>query len=76
MVDSRLLNWERVFLSQENIGWPRALNAILRSWRRPGQHFTKVDSDVVLETDNWVIKLVAFLEQHPMRQRPLRGTMS
>jgi len=65
MVQSGFLGWDRVFLSQENIGCPRALNAILHSWRRPGQHFIKVDNDVVLETPDWVIKLVAFLEEHP-----------
>jgi len=65
MVESGFLEWDRVFLSQENIGCPKALNAILYSWRKSGQHFIKVDNDVVLETPDWVIKLVAFLEQQP-----------
>lgn len=63
LVQGGFIEWDRIFLSQENIGCPRALNAILHLWRRPGQHFIKVDNDVVLETDNWVIKLVAFLEE-------------
>lgn len=59
-----ILDWDRVFLSQENIGCPQALNRIMRSYRKPGQHFIKVDNDVVLETNGWVNKLVAFLEEH------------
>jgi hypothetical protein len=64
LVQSGFLQWDRVFFSQENIGCPRALNALLHSWRRPGQHFMKVDNDVVLETKGWVGKLVAFLGEH------------
>ena len=58
------LDQVEVVLNLKNIGCSRALNAILHSWRRPGQHSIKVDNDVVLETQNWVIKLVAFLEEH------------
>lgn len=64
-VQDGLLDWDRVFLSYENVGCPRALNYILHAWRRPGQHFIKVDNDVMLETPDWVIKLVAFLEEYP-----------
>jgi hypothetical protein len=65
LVTEGLLPADRVTLSRENVGCPRALNAILHAWRRPGQHYIKVDNEVVLETEGWVARLVAFLEQHP-----------
>jgi GT2 family glycosyltransferase len=64
MLCGKTLPESSVIFSMDNVGCPRALNYIMRSSRRKGQHFIKVDNDVVLETNNWVIKLVAFLEQH------------
>lgn len=55
----------RLYLGDKNIGCPRALNSILCAWRKPGQHFIKVDNDVVLETSGWVNLMVEFLECHP-----------
>jgi GT2 family glycosyltransferase len=48
-----------------NIGCPRALNHILCSWREPGQHFIKVDNDVLVTTFDWVDLMCQFLEDHP-----------
>jgi glycosyltransferase involved in cell wall biosynthesis len=64
LVDDGLLPEADLFCSPRNIGCPRALNVILQAVRRPGQHFVKVDNDVVLETKGWVSKLVDFLDQH------------
>ena len=49
---------------EENIGCPAALNRALQT-RLPGQHFIKVDNDVVLETPGWVDLLCQFLDEHP-----------
>jgi len=64
-VDLGLLKPENVMLLDENIGCPRALNLVLESQRKPGQHFIKVDNDVLLVTPGWVEMLVRFLDQHP-----------
>jgi len=51
-------------LWSENIGCPYALNEIL-FMRSSSQHFIKVDNDVVLETQDWVLYLCQFLDAHP-----------
>ena len=48
-----------------NIGCPRALNSILHHYRKPGQHFIKVDNDVRLLTNDWVRLLCDFPDAHP-----------
>lgn len=54
-----------LFLSDTNLGCPSAMNLVVARFRKPGQHFIKVDPDVVLCTPGWVGKLVAFLNSHP-----------
>lgn len=59
------LDGERIWSHLENIGCPQALNWILACWRKPGQHFIKVDNDVVLQTLGWVDTLCTFFDAHP-----------
>ena len=61
------LGEESVYLhrSHVNIGCPKALNWVLAHKSRPGQHFIKVDNDVVLTTPDWVLHLSDFLEHEP-----------
>ena len=59
------LTEDQVIRSPENVGCPRALNAILEHYRRPGQHFIKVDNDLVFQTPGWVEMLCGFLDSHP-----------
>lgn len=74
--DSRMVEWlmdwadeyprrQSLILTSRNMGCPRALNHILKSYRRPGQHFIKVDNDVRLLTPGWVEMLAGFLDAHP-----------
>jgi len=64
-VEFGTLQRDQLWLSPENFGCPKALNAILWARRKPGQHFIKVDNDVELITPHWVRQLCAFLDDHP-----------
>ena len=64
LIREGLLERQNVAFSAENLGCPRALSRILAR-RKPGQHFVKVDNDVVLQTKGWLGRLCAFLDEHP-----------
>jgi len=50
--------------NETNVGCPRALNQVLEL-RSPGQHFIKVDNDVELRTQSWIMFLCQLLEEQP-----------
>jgi len=54
----------RVVLSGMNYGCPQALNMILTG-RKQGQHFVKVDNDLLARTPGWIGLMAAFLDEHP-----------
>jgi len=53
----------RFWQNPQNIGCPAALNQVLE-YRESGQHFIKVDNDVELVTQSWIMYLCQLLDDN------------